>query len=128
MFRKVSVFVLVVAFHLVVLGVVYLSTREPSNTPSEESVESDSASQNSENVSVDSPDNSSAKEQVKTSPAKPPKTDINNNLKVHVVEKGDYLGKIAAKYKVSSKEIMTLNNISNPNKIHLGQKIKIPAK
>ena len=45
----------------------------------------------------------------------------------HTVAKGDFLGKIATKYKVSSKEIMTANNLKDPNKIFLGQKLKIPV-
>ena len=123
MFRKVSVFVLVIAFHVLVLGVVYLSTREPSERPPEESVETDSTEAATANSTERSVSDEESVNTTQTANNKPP-----DKLVVHVVEKGDYLGKIAAKYKVSSKDIMTLNNISNPNKIQLGQKIKIPAK
>lgn len=44
------------------------------------------------------------------------------------VEAGDTLGKIAAIYGVSAKELMTLNNITNPRLIRIGQTLLIPEK
>ena len=126
MFRKVSVFVLVVVFHLGVLGVVYLSTREPVEDAGKEVVDA-KQTENKEVPSTESQNNgreiSSLKP--KTAPIKPT---LVSSEKVHIVVQGDYLGKIASKYKVSAKDIMTLNKISNPNRIQPGQKIKIPAK
>lgn len=44
----------------------------------------------------------------------------------HTIEYGDTLSEIAAKYNVSQSAIQNENNISNPNKIIAGEKIKIP--
>ena len=45
---------------------------------------------------------------------------------VHVVKKGDYLGKIAKQYNTSLPQILRLNpDIKNPDKIFIGQKIFI---
>ncbi len=46
---------------------------------------------------------------------------------VYVVGKGDTLSVIAKRHRVSVADIMVLNNISQPNKIRLGQKLKMPA-
>ncbi len=46
---------------------------------------------------------------------------------VYVVKKGDSISKIAAKHKVSSAKILSLNSIKNANSIRVGQKLKIPA-
>lgn len=45
---------------------------------------------------------------------------------IYVVKKGDTLGGIASKYNMSYNELAKYNNISNPNLIAVGQKIKIP--
>lgn len=44
------------------------------------------------------------------------------------VEKGDTLSKIAKEEDVSVEELAAFNNIEDPNKIKLGQRIKIPTK
>lgn len=47
---------------------------------------------------------------------------------VYVVKKGDTMSKIAARFEVTVEEIMAVNpEITNPNKIALGQEIIIPA-
>ena len=43
----------------------------------------------------------------------------------HKVVKNDTLGEIAKKYNTTVEELVKLNGISNPNKIYVGQKIKI---
>ena len=45
----------------------------------------------------------------------------------YTVKSGDSLSKIASRYGVSSREIAELNGITNPNKIHAGQKLVLPA-
>ena len=45
----------------------------------------------------------------------------------YTVKNGDSLSGIAARYGVSSREIAQLNNITNPNKLHVGQKILLPS-
>ncbi|QQO40378.1 LysM-like endolysin [Bacillus phage 268TH004] len=45
--------------------------------------------------------------------------------KYYTVKSGDALSKIAAKYGVSVKTLQSWNNISNPNKIYVGQKLRV---
>ena len=45
---------------------------------------------------------------------------------VYIVKNGDALSKIAQKHGVTSRELMELNNISNPNKILVGQRLQLP--
>lgn len=47
--------------------------------------------------------------------------------KTYVVKTGDTLSGIAAKYGTTYQALAKYNNISNPNKISVGQKIKIPS-
>lgn len=47
------------------------------------------------------------------------------NSKVYVVKEGDTLSSIAEKNKTTVAKLVKLNNISNPNKIKVGQKIKL---
>ena len=46
----------------------------------------------------------------------------------YVVKKGDTLSKIASKYGTTYQVLASYNNIKNPNKIYVGQIIKIPKK
>ena len=47
---------------------------------------------------------------------------------IHVVEKGDTMYSISRKYGVSVDEICSLNKITNPSKVKLGQSLRIPQK
>lgn len=47
---------------------------------------------------------------------------------VYTVKAGDTLSKIAAKYGTTYQKLASYNGIANPNKISVGQKIKIPGK
>ncbi len=49
----------------------------------------------------------------------------NTNEIIYVVKKNDTLSLIAKKYGTTYQKIAFLNNISNPNKIYVGQRIKI---
>lgn len=51
----------------------------------------------------------------------------NNDDIIYVVQKGNTLSEIARRYKTSVKELVLLNNISNPNLIFLGQRIIVPS-
>ncbi|MBQ6534976.1 MAG: LysM peptidoglycan-binding domain-containing protein, partial [Opitutales bacterium] len=66
--------------------------------------------------------------EVSPAPAVAPKTESANveteELGVYVVQKGDYLGKIAAKHKTSVKQLMAINGLKNHN-IQVGQKLKV---
>ena len=117
--KKFSVFIMVVVFHFVVLGVVFLFTR--SDEP-----ETEIAIPAKKEVPTSTEDSGDTSGSNKESPKiKPPA--LGQHI-IHVVKSGDYLGNIASKYKVTPKEIIELNNISDPDKIRLGQKIKIPLK
>ena len=45
----------------------------------------------------------------------------------YTVVKGDNPYKIAKKFKITPEELMKANNITDPKKIQIGQKLKIPA-
>ena len=47
---------------------------------------------------------------------------------IYVVKSGDTLSSIAAKYGTTYQKLAEYNNISNPNYIYIGQKIRIPKK
>ena len=47
------------------------------------------------------------------------------NQTIYTVQKGDTLTAIAAKYNTTVKEIVAKNNIKNPNKIYVGQKLYV---
>lgn len=44
---------------------------------------------------------------------------------VHIVQIGDTLSKIASKYKTSVANLQELNKLNSPNKIYVGQKLKL---
>jgi len=48
-------------------------------------------------------------------------------LKTYEVRPGDSLGRVAQRYGVSVHELMELNQLENPNRIRVGQKILLPA-
>lgn len=117
--KKISVFIMVVTFHLVVMGVIYLSTRPDAPLKDEAQINKD----------LPKPVAQKPKGMIKdTTPTPPPRPPVVDKYTIHIVASGDFLGKIASKYKISSKTIMALNGIKDPNKIHLGQKLKIPLK
>ena len=49
----------------------------------------------------------------------------NNEATYHTVASGEYLGLIANKYGVTVSQICSLNNISNPDVIYVGQNLRI---
>jgi murein DD-endopeptidase MepM/ murein hydrolase activator NlpD len=46
---------------------------------------------------------------------------------VYIVQPGDYLSTIAARFNVSLADLMTVNNLSNPNLLAAGQQLIIPG-
>jgi LysM repeat protein len=44
---------------------------------------------------------------------------------IYIVQAGDTLGKIAARYRTTVSALMALNGISNPNKIWVGQRLRV---
>ncbi len=49
-------------------------------------------------------------------------------IKEYIVKSGDNLWRISLKFNTDIKELIELNNIKNPNIIHIGQKIRISSK
>ena len=48
-----------------------------------------------------------------------------NNLKFHIVKKGDTLSEIANKYNTTITKICSINRIKATDKIQIGQKIQL---
>jgi membrane-bound lytic murein transglycosylase D len=46
---------------------------------------------------------------------------------VHVVRRGETVGRIAKRYGVSEKDLLALNHLSNPNLVRVGQKLQVPT-
>lgn len=49
------------------------------------------------------------------------------NFKEIVIKRGDTLSKIAKEYNTSYQYLAKINNISNPNRIYVGEEIKVPV-
>lgn len=47
-------------------------------------------------------------------------------MRVHIVQPGDVLVNIAQQYGVTVEAIMTLNNLTNPHQLQIGQQLLIP--
>ncbi len=68
--------------------------------------------------------------QTETTPA-PPRTketfsiSTNENVEYHIVQKGETLYRIATQHHISVERILELNNLSDPNKISEGQKLRV---
>ena len=60
-----------------------------------------------------------------TATPQPAPTPTTTSTLYHTVQKGESLGRIAAKYNTTIEKIMQWNDISNPDKITEGQKLKI---
>lgn len=70
-----------------------------------------------------------SKEERKAEPAKPSDTTAaGESRKVYVVAKGDNPVTIAKKLNVSYDDLIALNQIEDPRKIQIGQKLLIPSK
>ncbi len=46
----------------------------------------------------------------------------------YIVKKGDTVSSIAQRFGVTSRALMDANSIRNPNRIQIGQRLRIPAK
>jgi LysM repeat protein len=53
-------------------------------------------------------------------------TSVTTVVSIYVVESGDSLAAIAGKFNVTMSAIMEANNISDPNRVLVGQKLTIP--
>jgi LysM repeat protein len=52
-------------------------------------------------------------------------TSVSNDSYLHVVKSGDTLSKIAVKYGLTVDYLVKLNNIDDPNRIYVGQRLKL---
>ena len=70
------------------------------------------------------------KEERKSDPAKPAETSSvkTDSSKTYVVAKGDNPVSIAKKLKIPYDDLMAVNDIDDPHKLKIGQKLIIPAK
>ena len=57
----------------------------------------------------------------------PPTNENNNQIIQYVVKRGDTLSEIAQEYNTTVNQLVSLNNIKNPNLIYVGQILKIPT-
>jgi predicted phage tail component-like protein len=57
-----------------------------------------------------------------------PKKVAQTSYSIYIVKSGDTLSEIAQKYKISTKTLQQLNGIKDPDRIYVGQKLKIPTK
>lgn len=64
---------------------------------------------------------------VTPTPAPPVTTPAPEAERVHVVERGETLGRIARRYGTSAARLAQLNGISDPNLIRVGQRLRLPA-
>ena len=51
---------------------------------------------------------------------------VSSNAKTHIIAKGETIGIIAKKYKLTISELAGYNGIRNPNRVKVGQRINIP--
>ncbi len=46
---------------------------------------------------------------------------------VYIVQKGDILSKIAVRFDTTTKTLVSMNNLSNPDVLYVGQELRVPA-
>lgn len=49
------------------------------------------------------------------------------STQTYIVQKGDVLGRIASKFDVSTKRLIEMNNLANPDVLFVGQELVVPA-
>ena len=128
---KVSIFITVISLHACVLGIVYVSTRKPAPADIPGKPVQDNKTGPPKKAGENQPSSVKKNPIVKKNNSTPVNrpaaiNTANGKYRIHTVGPNDYLGKIASKYKVSSKSIIKLNDIKDPNRINRGQKLKIP--
>ena len=57
----------------------------------------------------------------------PPVNKVATQSEVYIVKKGDILSRLAVRFHTTTKELTSLNNLSNPNTLYVGQELHIPA-
>jgi LysM repeat protein len=69
-----------------------------------------------------------AREGAATSPEPSPPAEPEGNFATHVIAVGDTLHSIAMAHGTTVQELVRINSLSDPNKVKLGQRLKIPAR
>ena len=119
--KKGSVIAIIVGLHCLVVGVLFLvqgcrSTPKPEPTPAPAP------------VVMPPPVEPAPPMPPVVQPPKPvveaPKLE---QSKTYVVKQGDSLSHIAHRFNVSMRDLMSLNKITNPNKVRIGQKLMLPG-
>jgi LysM repeat protein len=49
------------------------------------------------------------------------------NTEAYIVQQGDILGRIATKFDTTTKTLLSMNNLSNPDVLYVGQELRVPA-
>ncbi len=49
------------------------------------------------------------------------------DTETYIVQKGDILGRIATKFDTTTKTLISMNNLSNPDVLYVGQELRVPA-
>ena len=49
------------------------------------------------------------------------------STEVYIVQKGDILGRLAVRFDTTTKTLISMNNLSNPDVLYVGQELRVPA-
>ena len=50
-----------------------------------------------------------------------------SNTETYIVQQGDMLSKLAVRFNTSTKTLISMNNLSNPDVLYVGQELRVPA-
>lgn len=76
-----------------------------------------------DSVIIDSTDSGSSA--VYVAPVAP--VSFSGNTEAYIVQQGDMLSKLAVRFNTSTKTLISMNNLSNPDVLYVGQELRIPA-
>lgn len=60
-------------------------------------------------------------------PYAPPKTTSTAGTEIYIVQKGDILSRLAVDFNTTTKTLISMNNLSNPDVLYVGQELRVPA-
>jgi len=56
-----------------------------------------------------------------------PVTSYSGNTETYIVQKGDILSRLAVDFDTTTKTLISMNNLSNPDVLYVGQELRVPA-
>ncbi len=56
-----------------------------------------------------------------------PATSYSGNTETYIVQKGDILSQLAVDFNTSTKTLISMNSLSNPDVLYVGQELRVPA-